>query len=192
MGRHEDTPVLSHRPLGRPVGASGTLLAGQGGGGRPGASAGRDILDAYFYLLRGGVLLADAAPRLPGAGRPSTPRSAAGSSTASGRPGTTRLRDEARLAPAGRPTQPSALALDSQSVKAADHPGDPGVDAGEKNQRPQAARAGGRAGVAAGRAGHPRRASRTVTGPRTCCWPGQGPLPAAAGDLGRRRVRRGS
>jgi putative transposase len=52
-----------------------------------------------------------------------------------------RLRDELRLQE-GRPAQPSAAALDSQSVKTGDRGGDRGYDAGKKNLRPQAACAG--------------------------------------------------
>lgn len=109
-------------------------------GGRPREVPMRDILDAYFYLLRGGVswrmLPHDFPPwqtvysqvrrwKLDGVWQTLHDR----------------LRDEVRLAE-GRPTQPSAAALDSQSVKSADHPGIRGYDAGKKNQRAQAACAG--------------------------------------------------
>ena len=52
-----------------------------------------------------------------------------------------RLREEVRLQE-GRPAQPSAAVLDSQSVKTTDRGGDRGYDAGKKNRRPQAACAG--------------------------------------------------
>jgi putative transposase len=52
-----------------------------------------------------------------------------------------RLRDDLRLAE-GRPLEPSAAALDSQTVKTADHGGPRGFDAGKKNRRPQTACAG--------------------------------------------------
>src|SRR5262249_46723582 len=91
----------------------------------------REILDAYFYLLRGGVswrMLPHDFPawqtvycqvrrwKLDGVWQTLLDR----------------LRDEVRLAD-GRPTQPSAAALDSQSVKSPDHPGIRGFDAGKKN-----------------------------------------------------------
>jgi putative transposase len=52
-----------------------------------------------------------------------------------------RIRQELRLQE-GRLEQPSAAVLDSQSVKTTDRGGDRGYDAGKKNRRPQAARAG--------------------------------------------------
>lgn len=52
-----------------------------------------------------------------------------------------RLVDDLRLAE-GRPQEPSAAAMDSQTVKTADHGGKRGYDAGKKNRRPQAACAG--------------------------------------------------
>ena len=127
-------------------------------GGRPRAVATRDILDAYFYLLRGGVswrmLPHDFPPwqtvysqvrrwKLDGVWETLHDR----------------LRDEVRLAE-GRPTQPSAAALDSQTVKSADHPGIRGYDAGKKNQRTQEAHPGRCAGSAAGRSGDARKQAR--------------------------------
>lgn len=109
-------------------------------GGRPREVPVRDILDAYFYLLRGGVSWR----MLPGDFPPwQTVYSQVRRWRIDGvwESLHDRLRDEARLA-AGRPTQPSAAALDSQSVKSADHPGIRGFDAGKKNQGAQAARAG--------------------------------------------------
>ena len=109
-------------------------------GGRPCAVCRRDILDAYFYLLRGGVSWR----MLPGDFPPwQTVYSQVRRWKLDGvwEALHDRLRDEVRLAD-GRPTQPSAAALDSQSVKSADHPGIRGYDAGKKNHRAQAARAG--------------------------------------------------
>jgi putative transposase len=109
-------------------------------GGRPRQVPVRDILDACFYLLRGGVSWR----MLPGDFPPwQTVYSQVRRWKLDGvwEALHDRLRDEARLAD-GRPTEPSAAALDSQSVKSADHPGIRGFDAGKKNQGAQAARAG--------------------------------------------------
>ena len=109
-------------------------------GGRPRTTSLRDILDAYFYVLRGGVSWR----MLPHDFPPwQTVYSQVRRWKADGvwESVHDRLRDEVRLAE-GRPIQPSAAALDSQSVKSADHPGIRGYDAGKKNQRAQAARAG--------------------------------------------------
>jgi putative transposase len=99
-------------------------------GGRPRTTPLRDVLSAYFHLLRDGVswrmLPHDFPPwqtvysqvrrwKLDGSWERLHDR----------------LRDEVRLAE-GRPSQPSAAALDSRSVKAADHPGVRGYDAGKK------------------------------------------------------------
>ena len=51
------------------------------------------------------------------------------------------LCDDLRTAE-GRPPEPSAAAMDSQTVKTADHGGQRGYDAGKKNRRPEAACAG--------------------------------------------------
>ena len=109
-------------------------------GGRPRTTSLRDILDAYFYLLRGGVSWRMLPHDFP-------PWQTVYSQVRRWKLDGTwerlhdRLRDEVRLAE-GRPSEPSAAALDSQSVKSADHPGIRGYDAGKKNQRAQAARAG--------------------------------------------------
>jgi len=71
-------------------------------GGRPRAVPLRDILDAYFYLLRGGVSWRMLPHDFP-PGRPSTPRSAAASATASGRPPTTASATRPASPRAGRP-----------------------------------------------------------------------------------------
>ena len=106
------------------------MKTGGKAGGRPPEIELREMLDAYFYLLRGGVswrMLPEGFPawqtvysqvrrwKLDGTWERVHDR----------------LRDECRLAE-GRPTEPSAAALDSQSVKSADHPGIRGYDAGKK------------------------------------------------------------
>ena len=53
-----------------------------------------------------------------------------------------RVRADVRLEAEGKPAEPSAAALDSQTVKAADHAGERGYDAGKKNPRAEAACAG--------------------------------------------------
>jgi len=117
-------------------------------GGRPRTISLREILDAYWYLLRSGcswrMLPHDFPPwqtvysqlrRWKHDGL--WPRLHA------------RLVEESRLAD-GRPPEPSAAVLDSQTVKAGDHAGHRGFDAGKKNHRPQAARPGRHARAAAG------------------------------------------
>jgi putative transposase len=109
-------------------------------GGRPRAVDIREVLNAVWYLLRSGcpwrMLPHDFPPwptvyayvrrwRLDGTRERLHQR----------------LREELRLQE-GRPAQPSAAALDSQTVKTTHRGGDRGYDAGEKNRRPQAARAG--------------------------------------------------
>jgi putative transposase len=109
-------------------------------GGRPRRVAPRDLLDAYWYLLRTGCawrLLPHDFPPWQTVYSQVRRWQRDGVWPALHQ----RIREEARLAE-GRPTQPSAAALDSQTVKAADHAGERGYDAGKKNRRPQAARAG--------------------------------------------------
>jgi putative transposase len=73
------------------------------------------------------------------------------------------LRDEIRLTE-GRPTEPTAAILDSQTVKTTSRGGDRGYDAGKKNRRPQTAPTGRLLGSAAGSGRSPRRRSRPRRG----------------------------
>ena len=63
------------------------------------------------------------------------------------------LRDDCRSED-DRDPEPTAGAVDSQTVKTAALPGPRGYDGGKKGRRPQAARAGRQPRVAAGGAGH--------------------------------------
>ena len=151
-------------------------------GGRPRTVDVREVLNAYFYLLRAGcawrMLPHDFPPwrtvyscvrrwRLDGAWERLHER----------------LREEVRLAE-GRPAQPSAAILDSQTVKVADcHAGLKGYDGGKKNQRPQAAPAGGHAGAGPGRAGDAGQHHRLGRG-RDAAAGGAAPVAAAAAHLG--------
>lgn len=123
-------------------------------GGRPRAVPIRELLDGYWYLLRAGCSWRMLPHDFP-------PWSTVYSQIRRWRQDGVwervheRLREELRVA-AGRPTEPSAAVLDSQTVKAADRAGIRGYDGGEKNRRPQAARAGGSVGVAPGRGGDDR------------------------------------
>ena len=116
-------------------------LPPQAADGRPRQIPVRELLDAYFYLLRAGCawrLLPHDFPnwqtvysqvrrwRLTGVWGPLHAR----------------VRADARLEAEGKPAEPSAAALDSQTVKAADHAGERGYDAGKKNPRAEAACAG--------------------------------------------------
>jgi putative transposase len=115
--------------------------------GRPRRIPRREILDAYFYLLRAGC-----AWRLLPHDFPAW-QTVYSQVRRWKHDGTwqrlhARLVEESRLAE-GRPPQPSAAVLDSQTVKAGDHAGHRGYDFGKKNHRPQAACAGGLARAAA-------------------------------------------
>jgi len=109
--------------------------------GRPRELPVREILNAYWYLVRAGCawrLLPHDFPKWQ------TVYSQVRRWAVAGvwEPLHARLRDDVRLEREGKPTEPSAAALDSQTVKAAHHAGERGYDAGKKNRRPQAACAG--------------------------------------------------
>lgn len=116
--------------------------------GRPRTTDLRDVLDAIFYLLS------------TGCGWSALPHDFPPEGTVRGyfhqwrRSGTWQrvhdtLRDRVREA-AGKPPEPSAGSIDSQSVKATRTAGWRGYDAGKKNQRHQATYPGGYVGHAAG------------------------------------------
>ena len=109
--------------------------------GRPRAVSVREILNAYWYLLRSGCawrLLPHDFPKWE------TVYSQVRRWKRSGvwELLHARIRDDLRLERDGKPTEPSAAALDSQTVKAADHAGERGYDAGKKNRRTEAAHPG--------------------------------------------------
>jgi len=109
--------------------------------GRPREIPAREILNAYWYLLRAGCawrLLPHDFPKWE------TVYSQVRRWALAGvwEPLHARLRDDLRLDREGKPTGPSAAALDSQTVKAADHAGARGYDGGKKGRRAQAACAG--------------------------------------------------
>jgi putative transposase len=105
--------------------------------GRPREVSLRDILDGYWYLLRAGCswrMIPHDLPPWPTIYSQIRRWKQAGiwqkiHDT---------VREEVRI-DEGRPTEPSAAALDSQSVKTADHAGIRGYDAGKKNRRSQTA-----------------------------------------------------
>jgi putative transposase len=109
--------------------------------GRPRAVPIREVLNAYFYLLRAGCawrLLPHDLPKWQTVYSQVRRWKAAGVWAAVH----ARVRADVRLEAEGKPAEPSAAALDSQTVKAADHAGARGYDAGEKNPRAEAACAG--------------------------------------------------
>jgi putative transposase len=108
--------------------------------GRPRKVSLRDILDGYWYLLRTGCSWRMIPHDLPSW---STIYSQVSRWKTAGiwQKIHESIRVESRIEE-GRPTEPSAAALDSQTVKSADHAGIRGYDAGKKNRRAQAARAG--------------------------------------------------
>ena len=105
--------------------------------GRPRELALREILDAYWYVLRAGCswrMLPHDFPKWQTVYSQVRRWKLAGVWEQIH----ARIRDDVRLEVDGKPTQPSAAALDSQTVKAADHPGERGYDAGKKNRRAEA------------------------------------------------------
>jgi transposase len=123
-----------------------------GRGGRPEKWDRRLVLDAIFYLVRGGIALAGPASRLPAAPDrlcpvpPVDPRGRGAGSTQ-------QLRERARLAD-GRGPVPTAAVINSQTVRAADTvpTASSGYDGGKtKGRKRRVARR-----TAAGRRGHDR------------------------------------
>jgi putative transposase len=91
----------------------------------------RDILDAYFYLLRAGCswrMLPHDFPKWKTVYSQVRRWKQAGVWEAVH----ARVREDVRWEVEGKPAEPSAAALDSQTVKAADHAGERGYDAGKK------------------------------------------------------------
>ena len=116
-------------------------LPADASGGRPREIPLREILDAYWYILRAGCawrLLPHDFPKWQTVYSQIRRWKVAGVWEALH----ARVRDDLRLEAEGRQTEPSAAALDSQTVKAADHAGPRGYDAGKKNPRAEAACAG--------------------------------------------------
>src|SRR5262245_63506961 len=98
--------------------------------GRPREIPAREILNAYWYLLRAGCawrLLPHDFPKWETVYSQVRRWALAGAWA----PLHARLRDDLRLDREGKPTEPSAAALDSQTVKAADHAGPRGYDGGK-------------------------------------------------------------
>ena len=117
------------------------LLPAQSKDCRPREIPLREILDAYWYVLRAGCswrMLPHDFPKWQTVYSQVRRWKLAGLWEEFH----TRVRDDLRLEWEGKPTEPSAAALDSQTVKAADHSGERGYDAGKKNRRTQAACAG--------------------------------------------------
>jgi putative transposase len=127
------------------------LLPPGSASGRPREIPLREILDAYWYLLRAGCSWRMLPHDFP-AWQTVYSQVRRWKHDGTWQQLHARLVEESRLAE-GRPPQPSAAVLDSQTVKAGDHAGHRGYDGGKKNHRPQAARPGGPARAAAGRGG---------------------------------------
>lgn len=109
--------------------------------GRPREIPIREILDAYWYLLRAGCAWRMLPHDFP---KWRTVYSQIRRWKVAGvwEPLHARVREDVRLEVEGKPTEPSAAAMDSQTVKAADHAGERGYDAGKKNRGAEAACAG--------------------------------------------------
>ena len=116
-------------------------LPAEGTGCRPREIPARDVLDAYWYLLRAGCswrMLPHDFPKWKTVYSQVRRWKQAGVWEALH----AQVRDDVRLEVEGKLTEPSAAALDSQTVKAADHAGPRGYDAEKKNRRAEAACAG--------------------------------------------------
>ncbi len=105
--------------------------------GRPRKDSLRDILDGYWYCLRTGCSWRMIPHDLP-AWATIYSQVRRWKNAGVWQKIHDSIREESRIE-AGRPTEPSAGALDSQTVKSADHAGIRGYDAGKKNRRAQAA-----------------------------------------------------
>jgi putative transposase len=109
--------------------------------GRPRVLPAREILDAYWYLVRAGCawrLLPHDFPKWQTVYSQVRRWKLAGVWELLH----ARMREALRLEGEGKPAEPSAAALDSQTVKAAAHAGERGYDAGKKSRRPETACAG--------------------------------------------------
>jgi putative transposase len=121
-------------------------------GGRPAKYNRRDIVNAVFYVLRSGCSWRMLPHDFPAWD------AVYGYLRRWQKDGTWQhihdaLRDDCRFLD-GRDPQPTAAALDSQTVKTAALPGPRGYDGGKKGSRPQATRAGGQHGTGAHGDGH--------------------------------------